>query len=209
MKLMYQKIKRKLDSLAPQLRFIILLVFLTFFFIFWYFWLWQGQVSNRDGANKKLQEMEKEAKVLQVELTTYQKKAALQSAQVKTGDVVPNIGSQIVSGELLSKQGVAQVLEKFLIAKKGLSLLKLENLPVKRIEIPDVKDPKIKNFFYEHSFLISWQGDFFTNVEYLRDLEHSGWQFFWDKLEYKVKKYPLAEVVLQLHILSDREKWGG
>jgi MSHA biogenesis protein MshJ len=55
---------------------------------------------------------------------------------------------------------------------------------------------------YSHGLQIEFQSDFFSAIDYLKRLERLPWALYWDNLEYKVINYPLADIVIKLHILS-------
>ena len=57
----------------------------------------------------------------------------------------------------------------------------------------------------QHSFQLNFVGNYFGVINYLTRLEQLPWHLYWDTLEYKVVKYPQAEVVVKVHILSKQQ----
>jgi MSHA biogenesis protein MshJ len=62
---------------------------------------------------------------------------------------------------------------------------------------------------YKHEMEIQFSGDYFSTLEYMRKLEKLPWGFFWDKVEFKVKKYPQAKASIRLFTLSLDSNWIG
>jgi hypothetical protein len=57
---------------------------------------------------------------------------------------------------------------------------------------------------YRHSVVLSLSGDFASVVQYLRELEHSDWRFYWESLRYQVSDYPQAKIRLRVFTLSSQ-----
>ena len=62
---------------------------------------------------------------------------------------------------------------------------------------------------YRHGLTLELKGRYFDIVDYLQALEKSHQHFYWEKLDYKVDKYPDAIVTLRVYTLSNRESWIG
>jgi MSHA biogenesis protein MshJ len=105
---------------------------------------------------------------------------------------------------VMSADEIRTALTSVLDAKKKSSLLLLElhNLPEKKIS--DAGDLNI--FVYQNDFVIKFSGEYFSTIEYLKYLEQLPWPLFLDTMEYKVIKYPTAEITLHMHLIS---KQGG
>jgi hypothetical protein len=54
----------------------------------------------------------------------------------------------------------------------------------------------------DDGFQIVFESDFMNTIAYLNALEKLPWCLSWDSLEYTVKTYPIALVVVSLHIVS-------
>ncbi|WP_370981432.1 hypothetical protein [Agaribacterium sp. ZY112] len=55
---------------------------------------------------------------------------------------------------------------------------------------------------YKHSVVFKLKGNYFDLLSYLKALEQSSWQFYWSSLDYKVTKWPGAEIQLEAYTLS-------
>lgn len=65
---------------------------------------------------------------------------------------------------------------------------------------PSQEDVKI----YKHSVVLNVTGDFTGVVQYLRELERSDWRFYWESLNYKVTRYPHAQISIRVFTLSSQ-----
>jgi len=62
---------------------------------------------------------------------------------------------------------------------------------------------------YKHGMQIQFNGDFFSTMEYMRQLEQLQWRFFWDSINFAVGEYPEATTSIRLFTLSLKSNWIG
>lgn len=115
-------------------------------------------------------------------------------------------------GDLISPQQMSQVLTAILQSETKLSLVSLGNsLPEALITATAAEDanadPGLQVF--KHGFRMVFEGNFIETVYYLRSLEALDGNFFWEKLDFKMKEYPNAEVSLDIYTLSTEQGWIG
>lgn len=55
---------------------------------------------------------------------------------------------------------------------------------------------------YKHRLQFTVSGDFFSLRDYLESLEQLPWNFYWQKMDYRVLQAPQAEVVFEIYTLS-------
>lgn len=55
---------------------------------------------------------------------------------------------------------------------------------------------------YKHRLQFAVSGDFFSLRDYLESLEQLPWNFYWQKMDYRVLQAPQAEVVFEIYTLS-------
>lgn len=60
----------------------------------------------------------------------------------------------------------------------------------------------VKGDLYQHGLQLELSADYFGTIAYLQKLEKMNWPIYWDSIVYKVVKYPTANVVLKIHVLS-------
>lgn len=123
--------------------------------------------------------------------------------------------------DLIAPEEMANVLHKMLSKRGNLQLLALQNEAVEPAFTPkaetdsDTQDDSTANTerervaIYRHGLTLELKGRYFDIVEYLQALENLQWHFYWEKLDYKVDKYPDAIVTIRVYTLSNRESWIG
>lgn len=100
---------------------------------------------------------------------------------------------------------MANALSDILKQHGKLKLVRLETLPVTPFGGIDQEDA----WMYQHSMVMTLQGDFFSTVDYLKALESLPWRILWDSIDYQVKDYPNAETRIQVYTLSFEKDWLG
>ncbi|MBV8802166.1 MAG: hypothetical protein JO131_04250 [Gammaproteobacteria bacterium] len=88
---------------------------------------------------------------------------------------------------------------------KGIKLVSLKEFPDQSWNAPEVNKSVIavKNI-NEHKLTIEFRANYFDTIAYLNRLEKLSWHLYWDSLDYKVIKYPEADVIIQLYVLSNK-----
>ncbi len=121
---------------------------------------------------------------------------------------------------LIPPEKMADVLRQVLTQRHELQLLSLQNEPATFAFAPHDKsqqnteaaqeNPDDKPVvIFRHGLTLQLKGRYFDIVNYLQALEQLPWHFYWEKLDYKVDKYPEATVTLRVYTLSNRESWIG
>lgn len=112
-------------------------------------------------------------------------------------------GKKFVPPSLMTK-----VLSDVLTQNNHITLIKLNTLPVTPLlNLLNPIESKEIHPIYKHGISLTFSSDFFTTLAYLKTLEALPWRFLWDSVEYTVKTYPDAEVVLRVYTLSFEEQW--
>ena len=117
---------------------------------------------------------------------------------------------------LIKASELPVMLHQMLSQTDKLQLLSLTTLPVELVELEatnnniesqeaedskSVEDVKVAQLF-KHGVQVKLQGDYAATYSFMKFLEQSQWQFYWDSLDYEVKEYPKALVTLTLFTLS-------
>lgn len=123
--------------------------------------------------------------------------------------------------DLIPPEKMADVLREVLNQRRELQLIALQNEPATYAFMPREKTDKTADetdqadsehapvVVYRHGLTLQLKGRYFEIVNYLQALEQLPWHFYWEKLDYKVDKYPEADVTLRIYTLSNREGWIG
>jgi MSHA biogenesis protein MshJ len=200
MKTFLIQLMTKFNSLSVRVRAIIFVALLVVIFIAWHSLLWSGVQQKQAFVTPQLKMAVKELKVLQNALKAAEQHWRQQNRALASRQQLNQTAKK--NNNLVSPKEITRVLEQLLFARHDLVLLGLQNLPEKQIS-PANK----KLVLYEYGVVIKFRGNYFATLRYLHDLESLVWPLFWDKLDYKVTTYPQAEVILQLHTVSDKKGW--
>lgn len=133
-----------------------------------------------------------------------------------------------LTSELINPIQMRFALIDMLKAQKGVSLISFELLGAKPLmgkegglasdnkdEIKTVKtdskngelEPNIN--LYQHGIRLKLTGKYFQLRDYLTQLEAMPWKFFWRDFQYKIQKYPLGELEIEMYSLSTTEEFIG
>ncbi len=91
---------------------------------------------------------------------------------------------------------MAGLLEEVLQRSKGLELISLKSLPAEELAVAE------SAAYYLHPVELSLRGRYFDFVAYLQALEGMPVQYYWSSLDYKVDRYPVADVRLRVYTLG-------
>lgn len=58
---------------------------------------------------------------------------------------------------------------------------------------------------FKHAVTVSFEGNYFAVIRYLKSLENLEWKIYWDKLDYKVVAFPRARITLEVFTLSTQQ----
>ncbi len=182
--------------------------------------------KQKDVATK-IQSMGLELDKVSQQIETTEQLLAV-SSKVKLGNQQQSLQEQVLKQkELLSEltdnlippEKMAIVVEKLLKQRGKLKLISLANLepeglPNVEAEIVNTIDKndsveESKPLIYRHPLQLKFKGSYFQVVKYLKTLENSEYNFYWEQLDYKVDKYPQAEVMLKLSTLGTKSQWMG
>lgn len=111
-----------------------------------------------------------------------------------------------VTDNLISPDQMVPVLRNLLADQTGLSLRRLETLPMTTTagETPDAADG---TQVYRHAITLELEGSFNAVANYLRSVEQSEFRVYWSAMEYSVEAHPTGRMTLTLYTLSAQEGW--
>lgn len=124
--------------------------------------------------------------------------AQQQNQQLENRIAKLNEGLALVnSGDIFPKQA-SVIMQALLNDESGLTLIALNSLPTKVLKDFDDKG----RVLYIHDITLTFKGNYFATLSYLKSLENIKWRLFWDDFSYQVKQYPEAEIKLHVYALS-------
>lgn len=199
--------REKIEALPKKWRIAILLVGLLLIYFFWN-WIFMGSLSNKIQLLKtKKTQTETQIIILQTkqrqmteEIKKFESSIAMQETLKnqlqQSADVV-----DISSGQIVSLEQMANVL-KVLLSDAGLSLETLDIEPKQSFSPGEITMAEGEDTIYHKTISVTFRGGYFGVLNYLRQLESLNWGLFWSDLDYKVTKYPEADISLKLHIVN-------
>lgn len=127
---------------------------------------------------------------------------------------------EALAGNLVSPNGMTQMLTGVLDSQEGLTLVKVENVAPEALTDGVAVAPEGANAertalrsigfqVFRHGLILEFQGDYFSTLRYLLYLEEMEQSFFWDSFEFEQALWPEARIRLELHTLSSEEGFIG
>lgn len=119
---------------------------------------------------------------------------------------------------LVKASDLPVMLHQMLAQTKKLQLLSLTTLPVQTIDLrsdngdnsgvkantSDLSEAPSAQMaqLYKHAVQVKLAGSYSATYEFIKALEDSEWQFYWDGFDYQVAEYPTALITLRVFTLS-------
>ncbi len=103
----------------------------------------------------------------------------------------------LFSDRLVDAHQAVESMHMVLFPSSGVRLVNIKKLPAK----------ELSRQLYEHPFEVHFRADYFSMLDYLKDLQDKAPYFFWQKIDYKVTHYPEANIKLFFSSLSREAHW--
>lgn len=111
-----------------------------------------------------------------------------------------------ITENLVSPEDMVRVLRRLLEQQDNLRLRRLETLPVSSARADGASDlPETR--VYRHALTMELEGSFNAVARYVRAVETSEWQIYWQAMHYEMDDYPSGRLTLTLYTLSNEEGW--
>jgi MSHA biogenesis protein MshJ len=196
MNMLLTKYQRIIDQLPTIKKSVILAAFFGLTFIVWYYGLWQNLRNSTAATVSKIEVIRSYVRETESQLEPMEKE--LKARKEMYDKNISSAASNSTTITLLSPQQKSDALYDILTSNNSLVLLQLKNMPPKEVLLSQTNSK-----IFEHGIVIKFLGDYFSVMKYLQAIEKLKWEIFWDKLEYKVTKYPMAEITLYIHTISN------
>lgn len=122
----------------------------------------------------------------------------------------------MLASELINPIEMRHALGELLQGQSGVTLLSFEVLPVKPFVIGSTVNEEDKadnqasmSHLYQHGIKLKLKGGYFQLRDYLSQLEQLKWRFFWQDFNYRLDKYPNAELDVEIYSLSTDKEFIG
>lgn len=124
---------------------------------------------------------------------------------------------QELSAQLVSPEGMVDLLKRMLQQHGGLELQAVEYFEPRRIDLTgseekqDSEDPEAEPALglYAHEVEITLAGDYFAVLKYLNAVENMDKRLVWRGFDYQVEQWPKAEVRIRVQTVSLHKEWLG
>lgn len=210
---MLAKIQERIESLTTREKAIFFITLLALFGSIWDSLIYSPLTVKQRALDQQLHNLNAQIFNLQHSVSELEKAA-------KTDPNAENISklselkaqysrlqAQIMFGnkKFVPPDLMAKALGDMLNQNNHLTLVKLETLPADTL----LKSEGQYQPIYKHGLVITFTGTYNDTVDYLEALEALPWALAWDRLDYQVKNYPLAEITLHTYTLSFEKRWLG
>jgi MSHA biogenesis protein MshJ len=127
--------------------------------------------------------------------------------------------------DLIDPQQMAIVLEEVLTRRTDLKLVRVEALPPESLGQQILDDASeatqqdtatnadiaadVVPGVYKHTLEIEFVGSYLSTLDYMKELESLQRRFYWGSVNFEVKEYPNAQVVIRVNTLSLNDAWIG
>jgi MSHA biogenesis protein MshJ len=217
----FSKVINTIDGMSLRERLILVVVSVLVLHLAWDLYFFTPLQREGQQITDKITETQKEVARMEQEVQGFQRifehdpdaenRTRIQAAEQEIAQLNGRI--QQLAEVMIEPQQMVQLLEELLQREQNLRLVKLENIaPRPFLETKEgqegvVSAPGVN--LYQHGFVIEFEGDFYSTLSYLKELEKLPWRFFWDGVTFDVQEYPNARVRIELHTLGLSEGWIG
>lgn len=220
------KLRIKIDHLSTRERIILLLMSLLMVFLLWSFliytpqqrWILQMETLARQQEDqaatlKKRQEL---VQTLSTDTTVIKLLERFQQLKSELKDF--NAQQARYSHRYIGEQELAKLLYSMLEKTGSVSIENFATIDYDSAQgsaagtpksaaapgpaAPAVINPESSAPVERVQYLLKLKGDYFPIMNYLHRLEQLKWVLYWDKIDYKVKSYPAADLDIQFYTLK-------
>lgn len=214
------KLKQRYEVLQTRERLLVIGACLTLIYLVWAMLIANSQRESRALLEAELYAVQQQRAALASEYSVLVNLSAKdplaplerewQSLQHSIVDTEKKLESLAVG--LVSPRRLPLVMREVLRAQNDVQLITLRTLPSQEVVLESAtpadgqsleageQDEALK--LYRHGVQMVFQSRFHAVLHYLKVLEASEWQFYWNAIDYRVTEYPLAEVQLNVYTLS-------
>lgn len=232
MKQKWLEVQERFEALESRERILIAGAIIAVFFLLWDFSLTQPMKdeyvllqARERAAQQAVTTSEAEKTVLET-LSKKDPNELVKRELAQVEEKIDKLDQQLneLSAGLVKASDFPLVLRDLLLSSGGIELVTLHTLPPSPIELvtpkieadlndqaeqilsgealseAESKKPGIRLF--RHDVKLIFEGGFHSVLNYIKNLEESDWQFYWESVDYKVTTYPIAQVTIRVFTLS-------
>lgn len=197
-----RKLHNLFNAQAQRERIFLLLIFLGIIYLLWYYLLANALWQKQNDSALDFSNAQRLLAGSQLQINSYKQGNSLQLQQE-----YQRLTQQIEHINYIlnqNKKPFVLAIEKPLVLKS--LLYHSQALTLTDFENPSAATNKSGSNSIKHvtqnDFLLKFNGNYFTALQYFQTLENLPWRFYWDALDYQVTDYPVAQITLKLHTLN-------
>ena len=223
------RLEDKLNGLQTRERALVVLSILAGVYLIWDFGFYQPLSKQRENLELRLTAANKELVKLSAEELVFTKSLSTDPGAAKKREVVRleqelqalEQNLQKLAVGLIAADKLPIVLYEVLQKSASLKFLGMQTHPVEllsfnqdvvavdsRKENRDDKEGQEEKRIvgvFKHAVTVSFEGDYFAVVRYLKSIEALEWKIYWQELNYNVESFPRAQITLKVFTLSTEE----
>lgn len=202
----------------PRERLIFFLIGFLFIYLVWYLFLLRPVLNQKLETEGLIEAQKSQATTLNSQIMVKQVnlKDIIFSQKLKQYKQL-NVTIQTIQQQLnalkpmlVSKNDMTNLSRDILKAKSDtIFITALDKSPPVLWQPINVETTDLTNIItsdiYLYAISIQFRADYFSTIDFLKKLEQLPWHTYWDSIDYVVKDYPRANVVLKLHVLSNEK----
>lgn len=229
LKLHWHKLAEKMNGLQIRERALIVCSLLLCIYLIWDFGFFQAVSKERAALELRLSAASKDLVKLTAEEQVFTKSLQSDPGAAKKREIVRleqelqalDKELQQLAVGLISAEKLPQVLYEVLQKSVSLKFMGMQSHPVELLSFDqqvlaaENKKPVQDSFenddeqrvvgVFKHAVTVSFEGDYFSVIRYLKSIEALEWKIYWNELEYKVTNFPRAQITLEVFTLSTEE----
>lgn len=218
MKKYIQKIEKRFNALSMREKVFICAAVFTLVYMSWHTILYDYVLATDEEIAKRAQQIKEQISKLEGQIDTVsevlgrnptfvlmQQSKDLKKENAELDKKISEGTKSMVSPKAMNKI-IADMIEK----SGGLTIASMESLESKPLfpASTNQQGGKSKPFqVYNHGLKVEMVGGYLETLSFLKALELKKVNVIWDEINYEVKKYPKARIILILHTLSLHEGW--
>lgn len=225
----WQQLADRLNGLQTRERALIVLSILLGIYLVWDFGFFQPLAKKNADLEMRLTAAQKELVKLSAEEQVFTQGLRNDPGAAKKREIV-RLEQELRSLEenlqqlavgLIAADKLPQVIYEVLQRSTSLKFVGMQTHPAQLLSfnkqpgslegeqetqgVDDSVEPERAVGVFKHAVTVSFHGDYFAVIRYLKSLENLEWKIYWNILDYEVDQYPRAHITLEVFTLSTEQ----
>lgn len=216
LKMQYFLLKQKLDKQSERERISFLAMVISILFAIWFFGVYNLQVNALTDLQKQIQATETapiklKLSILQAQLQSPNTTALLAQHKQLSTDIT-NLENQVVhhNQHVISSEDLDKLLHEMLQQTYSVSIVDFATVQQSTPTTVPASQANLEasSPIDKVHYRLVLKGRYFPIINYLKRLEDLSWHLYWDKMDYRVSKYPEGIAVIEFYTLKPKNVGG-